>query len=60
VDAPLFSKIKLTEWVNKQTDENFTALHFAAYHGNLELCIKLVEQLGADMKMRNIYGASVL
>jgi ankyrin repeat protein len=24
-------------WAAKQTDEQFTAIHFAAYHGNFEL-----------------------
>ena len=50
----------MSDWVNKPTDENFTALHFAAYHGSLELIIKLVEENGANIYCRNIYGANVL
>ena len=29
--APLFAKQKISEWVDKPTDEKFTALHFAAF-----------------------------
>jgi ankyrin repeat protein len=50
----------MAKWINKTTDENFTALHFAAYHGNLKLSIKLVEEMGANFNARNIYGANVL
>ena len=31
------NKEALMEWVNEPTDEKFTALHFATYHGNFEL-----------------------
>ena len=34
---------KLTQWANMPTDEGFTALQFASYHGNLELIKILVE-----------------
>jgi ankyrin repeat protein len=50
----------LTEWVDQPTDEDFTALHFASFHGNVELIIRLVEEYGADVKKKNIFGASVL
>ena len=33
---------QLSEWVNKPTDRGFTALHFAAYYGNLEMVDFLV------------------
>jgi len=48
------------DWVNKPTDEDFTAVHFASYHGNLELVIKLVEELQADFSTTNMYGANVI
>lgn len=27
------------EWINRKTEEDFTALHFAAFRGNLVLCM---------------------
>ena len=48
------------EWVDWPTDEEFTALHFAVYHGNWELIQILDQQLGADFERCNIYGANVL
>jgi hypothetical protein len=27
----------LKDWADRPTDEQFTALHFATYHGNMEL-----------------------
>lgn len=45
--------------MNSQTDEGFTALHFASYNGNFEM-IKLLLENGADMHKRNKYGSSVL
>ena len=50
----------LTEWVNYPTDEQFTALQFATFHGNFDLMIKMTEELKADYKVKNMYGASVL
>ena len=32
-----FNRQALEDWVNTQTDEKFTALHFATYHGNFDL-----------------------
>lgn len=29
----------LLEWINRKTEEEFTALHFAAFRGNLVVCI---------------------
>lgn len=59
-ESPSFSKLHLKDWVNKPTDEDFTAVHFASYHGNLELVVKLVEELQADFSTTNMYGANVL
>ena len=47
-------------WIDSPTDEEFTALHFAVYHGNWDIIQTLTEQLGADYQKRNIYGANVL
>ena len=50
----------LKEWIDWPTDEDFTALHFAVYHGNWELIKQLVETYGADTEKCNMYGANVL
>jgi len=42
------------------TDELFTALHFATFHGNFEMIKILIEQMDADVHARNVYGANVL
>jgi len=41
----------IKEWVDAPTDEQFTAIHFATYHGNFELIKLLVEELGANFKV---------
>jgi hypothetical protein len=33
----------LSEWINKKTDEEFTALHFLSYHGNIDKIMELVD-----------------
>ena len=53
-------KKKLTEWVNQQTDEGFTALHFATYHGSFPLIKYLMDNANADMHVTNKFGSSVL
>ena len=53
-------KESLSQWADTPTDEQFTALHFATYHANFELVTILVEQMGANFTLRNIYGANVL
>ena len=50
----------LSDWINKRTDEEFTALHFLSYHGNIEKIMELVDNHKADYSCRNIYGANVL
>lgn len=37
------------DWVNMKTDKDYTAIHFAAYHGNTAMCKYLIEELGAEM-----------
>lgn len=54
-------KVKVVrEWVDSPTDEKFTALHFATYHGNLELIEILINELGSDYTLKNCYGSSVM
>jgi len=51
---------QVTLWVDTPTDERFTALHFATYHGNIELVRLMVEEMHANFNLRNVYGANVL
>lgn len=46
--------------MNTKADDNFTALHFAAKHGNYVMLKILVEKLGADPKIPNQFGANVM
>jgi|LauGreDrversion4_2_1035121.scaffolds.fasta_scaffold180213_2 ankyrin repeat protein len=50
----------LKAWADSRTDELFTALHFATYHGNFELIRILSEEMSADINAKNVYGANVL
>ena len=64
-NLPLTSEKKptnssLQNWANKPTDEKFTALHLATYHGNFDLIRTLVEEMEADIFASNVYGANVL
>lgn len=43
-----------------QTDELFTALHFATYHANFDLIKILVEDMQCKYECKNFYGANVL
>ena len=54
LENPLISDVTMRpvavrKWINKQTisDEGFTALHFATFHGNMEM-IRFLVSLGAD------------
>ena len=42
-------KSKLEAWINEAStgDDGFTALHFAAFHGNMQI-VKLLIKYGAD------------
>jgi len=51
---------KFKEWVDSQTDEGFTALHFATYHGNFTLIKFLIETCNADIKKKNKFGSTVM
>lgn len=51
---------QLALWIDTPTDERFTALHFATYHGNIELVRLMVEEMRANFLLKNVYGANVL
>lgn len=51
---------RIQTWVNAYTDEKFTALHFASYHGNFELIKLMIDEMGADVRVTNVYGANCL
>ena len=46
-------------WVDDKSSRGFSALHFAAYHGNVEM-IELLINLGADIFIKNNIGQNVL
>jgi len=50
----------LTNWANAPTDEEFTALHFATYHGNYNLIKFLIDTAKADIYKKNKFGSTVL
>ena len=50
----------LSKWTNTPTDEEFTALHFATYHGNYTLIKFIIDNTDADMSKKNKFGSSVL
>ena len=51
---------KVKEWVNQKTyKDSFSALHYASYRGNTEICQILID-LGADMESKNQFGLNVL
>lgn len=50
----------IQNWVNKQThDESFTAIHYASFNGNIEICQMLIEE-GADKHVQNRHGLNSL
>lgn len=54
-------KHNLKRWINGHSrgDDGFTALHFAAFHGNMTL-IKLLVKHGADVNAYNRQGINML
>jgi ankyrin repeat protein len=50
----------LSEWANQPTDEEFTALHFATYHGNYNLIKFLIDNASAEINKRNKFGSTVM
>jgi ankyrin repeat protein len=53
------AKREIKKWVNEQTEQGFTALHYAAYRGNIEIINKLVEN-DAEVEVTNKRGLNVL
>jgi palmitoyltransferase len=50
---------EIKTWVNEKTAEGHSALHYAAYKGNIEIINKLIEN-GADPEISNNSGLNVL
>lgn len=44
------------EWVNRQTDKGYTALHFAACHNNIDMISYLLSTLEADCYAKSRQG----
>ena len=44
------------EWANFQTDRGYSAIHFAAFHGNINMVNYLIDVIGADMYARSASG----
>jgi palmitoyltransferase len=54
------TKKVLKEWVNARTKgDEFSALHYAAFRGNIDMCKTLID-LGADKNVKNVNGLSFL
>jgi len=51
---------KIVEWANRRSDRGFTALHYAAYFGNLEMIDFLVKVLRVDIDAENELGQNAL
>ena len=50
----------LKTWVDAPTDEGFTCIHFATYHGNYHLLKFLTQTAQADIHVKNKFGSSVM
>lgn len=50
----------LKEWVNQTTDDEFSPLHFATYHGNYNIIKFIMENCDVDIYKKNKFGSSVL
>ena len=58
--AQKLSKEQIQAWINQKDDgDGFTALHFASFKGNVDLCEILVDN-GADLNVRNNFGINVI
>ena len=52
--------MQLADWINrKDSGDGFTALHFASFKGNPDLCELLIEN-GADIHAKNNFGINML
>lgn len=43
----------------KTSKDNFTALHYASFRGNVDICDLLIDR-GADYTLKNLYGLNVI
>ena len=50
----------LRNWANHKSNRGYTAMHFAAFHGNIEMIKYLEEEMEADVKCVNNIGINVL
>jgi palmitoyltransferase len=51
---------EIAHWVNvKTTKDEFSALHYASFKGNIQI-IQMLMDNGADMQARNMHGLNVL
>ena len=55
-----YDTMRLINWANEQTDKGYCALHYAAYHGNMEMIEFLVDHMEVDMFARNKKDQNVL
>lgn len=53
------AKKEIKKWVNEKTEQGFTALHYAAYRGNIDMINKLIEN-DAEIEVTNRRGLNVL
>jgi palmitoyltransferase len=54
-----YDQNEIKEWVNQKTQQGHTAIHYAAYRGNIEIIKKLIKN-GADLEIANSRGLNVL
>lgn len=54
------NQANIIEWVNRETDRGYVALHYAAYNNNLEMVKYLVDTLGANIHFKNQWDQNVL
>lgn len=50
----------MDSWVSASTDDEFTPLLFAVYHGNYNLIKFLLDNCEIDLYKRNKFGSTVL
>ena len=50
----------IKRWVNRQTcDEEFSAIHYSSFNGNIEICQMLIDE-GCDYMVQNKHGLNCL
>ena len=53
------AKDEIKKWINCQSEQGYSALHYAAYRGNIEIINKLIDN-GAQVEVVNKRGLNVL